>query len=181
MASTRRTRRIVARLGLRSPQQQRGSGILTTVAAAALAAAVSKAHDGVVAAANAIGTDTDTIATMAGALLGACDGTADPPEEPLDGTYLRREADRLIAVSRGERTDNHTYPDLLTWCAPQTQADALVGDNGSLAVEGLGPATPREAGAIYTARQDFAWAWVETYFGQTLLIKRRPGGQATRS
>ena len=164
---------VVARLGLRAAEQ-RGSGILTTVAAAALAAAVSKAHDGVVAAANAIGTDTDTIATMAGALLGACDGTADPPEEPLDGTYLRREADRLIAVSRGERTDNHTYPDLLTWCAPQTQADALVGDNGSLAVEGLGPATPREAGAIYTARQDFAWAWVETYFGQTLLIKRRP-------
>ena len=164
---------IVARLGLRSPQQQ-GSGILTTVAAAALAAAVSKAHDGVVAAANAIGTDTDTIATMAGALLGACDGVADPPEEPLDGAYLRREADRLIAVSRGERTDNHTYPDLLTWCAPQTQADALVGDNGSLAVEGLGPATPREAGAVYTARQDFAWEWVETYFGQTLLIKRRP-------
>ena len=29
-------------------------------------------------AANALGTDTDTIATMAGALLGACDGVADP-------------------------------------------------------------------------------------------------------
>ena len=164
---------VVDRLGLRADEQQ-GSGILTTVAAVALASAAPKAHDGVVAAANAIGTDTDTIATMAGALLGACDGTADPPEDPLDSAYLQREAERLIAVSRGEQANHHTYPDLLTWSAPQTHADALVSDNGNLAVEGLGPATPLEAGSIYTARRDFAWEWVRTNFGQTLLIKRRP-------
>ncbi len=144
---------VVDRLGLRADEQQ-GSGILTTVAAVALASAAPKAHDGVVAAANAIGTDTDTIATMAGALLGACDGTADLPEDPLDSAYLQREAERLIAVSRGEQANNHTYPDLLTWSAPQTHADALVSDNGNLAVEGLGPATPLEAGSIYTARVD---------------------------
>ena len=164
---------VVGSLGLRAEQQQ-GSGILTTVAAAALAIAASKAHEGVVAAANATGTDTDTIATMAGALLGACEGAAEPPEEPLDSTYLQKEADRLLAVSRGEQTDTHTYPDLLTWSAPQAQADALVSDNGSLAVEGLGPATRLEADSVYTARRDFAWEWVRTNFGQTLLIKRRP-------
>ena len=164
---------IIARLGLRNSEQQ-GSGILTTVAAAALAAAASKAHEGVVAAANATGTDTDTIATMAGALLGACDSPADPPEAPLDSDYLEREADRLVAVSRAEQADNYTYPDLLTWSAPVTQADALVSDNGSLAVEGLGPARRLAAEAIYTARRDFAWEWVRTNFGQTLLIKRRP-------
>ena len=122
---------IIDRLGLRSREQQ-GSGILTTVAAAVLAATASKAHEGVVAAANAIGTDTDTIASMAGALLGACDATADPPEEPLDSAYLRAEADRLVAVSRGEQARSHLYPDILTWSAPQTQADALVSDNGNL-------------------------------------------------
>ncbi|MXV99074.1 MAG: hypothetical protein F4126_00960 [Acidimicrobiaceae bacterium] len=164
---------IVARLGLENEEQQ-GSGILTTVAAVALAAAASKAHEGVLTAANATGTDTDTIATMTGALLGACDGAASPPEEPLDSDYLRAEADRLVAVSRGEQADNYTYPDLLTWSAPETQADALVSDNGGLAVEGLGPAKRLAADAIYTARRDFAWEWVRTDFGQTLLIKRRP-------
>ena len=140
---------IVDRLGLRDRAQQ-GSGILTTVAAAVLAAAASKAHVGVVAAANAIGTDTDTIASMAGALLGACDGAADPPEEPLDSAYLRAEADRLVAVARGEQAHGHLYPDILTWSAPQTQADALVSDNGSLAVEGLGPVTRLESEPMYT-------------------------------
>ena len=164
---------IVSRLGLRVREQQ-GSGILTTVAAAVLAATASKAHEAVASAANAIGTDTDTIASMAGALLGACDEAGDPPEQPLDTSYLESEADRLAAVSRGEQADNHTYPDLLTWSAPATQADALVSDKGDLAVEGLGPATRLQEEAIYTARRDFAWEWVRTNFGQTLLIKRRP-------
>ena len=164
---------IVDRLDLRDRAQQ-GSGILTTVAAVVLAATAAKAHEGVVAAANAIGTDTDTIASMTGALLGACDTTANPPEDPLDSTYLKEEAHRLMAVSRGEPVRGHPYPDILTWSAPQTQADALVSDNGNLAVEGLGPATRQESGPMYTARQDFAWEWVSTDFGQTLLIKRRP-------
>ena len=164
---------IVERLGLRDRAQQ-GSGILTTVAAVVLAATASNAHGGVVAAANAIGTDTDTIASMAGALLGACDSAADPPEEPLDSIYLRAEADRLVAVSQGEQAHGHPYPDILTWSAPRTQADALVSDNGSLAVEGLGPATRLTDRAMYTPREDFAWEWVKTDFGQTLLIKRRP-------
>ena len=164
---------IVDRLGLRDRAQQ-GSGILTTVAAVVLAATASKAHEGVVAAANAIGTDTDTIASMAGALLGACDDAADPPEEPLDSPYLRSEADRLVALSQGEQAPGHPYPDILTWSAPQTQADALVSDNGSLAVEGLGPVTRLGTDLLYTSREDFAWEWVSTNFGQTLLIKRRP-------
>ena len=164
---------VVDRLGLRATEQ-RGSGILTTVAAAALAATASKAHEGVVVAANAIGTDTDTIASMAGALLGACDGASDPPEEPLDVEYLQQEADRLTAISMGHRAASHPYPDVLTWIAPQTQADALVSDNGSLAVEGLGKVTRLKASAMYTAREDFAWEWVATDFGQTLLVKRRP-------
>ena len=110
---------------------------------------------------------------MAGSLLGACDATAGPPEEPLDSEYLRQEAERLTAISQGRQAHSHRYPDILTWTAPETQADALVSDNGALAVEGLGPATRLTDGAMYTPREDFAWEWVRMHFGQTLLLKRR--------
>ena len=160
---------IVEHLGL-GAKHQRGSGILTSVAAAALAATASNAHEAVVAATNALGTDTDTIATMAAALLGACDAAADPPEEPLDSAYLRQEADRLYSISQGVKVDSHAYPDVLTWSAPRTQADALVHDGERLIVQGLGAVTELDA---LTARGAFAWQWVRTDFGQTLLIKRR--------
>lgn len=164
---------VADQLGLADKRQQ-GSGILTTVAAAVLAVLVDNPQEGTTVAANAIGTDTDTIATMAGALLGACDATTQPPERPLDSTYLVSEADRLTAISLGHQATRHQYPDTLTWTAPQTQADALVVDNGQLAVEGLGPVTELDAAPTWTPRKDFAWQWVQTDFGQTLLIKRRP-------
>ena len=166
-------RAISTRLGL-TDKAQRGSGILTPVAAVVLAATATDAHDAAVVAANEIGTDTDTIATMAAALLGACDAATEPPEKPLDTDYLLREADRLVAVSRGGTTASHSYPDILTWAAPQTQADALVLADGQLAVEGLGTVTELPADVSWTPGKDFAWQWVRTEFGQTLLIKRRP-------
>ncbi|MCQ3811614.1 MAG: ADP-ribosylglycohydrolase family protein [Acidimicrobiia bacterium] len=160
-------------LGLTDKRQQ-GSGILTTVAAAVLAALADNPYEASAIAANALDTDTDTIATMAGALLGACDASAQPPEEPLDSNYLLREADRLTAISQGHQVNNHQYPDTLTWVAPQTQADALVTNNGRLTVEGLGPVEELDPDLSWSPRKDFAWQWVQTDFGQTLLIKRRP-------
>ena len=173
-------RGISARLGLKD-KAQRGSGILTPVAAIALAAAAADAHDAAVVAANEIGTDTDTIATMAGALLGACDATTEPPEEPLDTDYLLREADRLVAVSQGDTTAGHSYPDILTWTAPQAQADALVQADDRLVVDGLGEVTELAAEVSWTPSKDFAWQWIRTGFGQTLLIKRRPELPSSRT
>ena len=164
---------IVERLSL-TDSRQRGSGILTTVAAVALAAAARDAYEAVVVAAGALGTDTDTIATMAGALMGACDSAGLPPEEPLDCAYLQSEASRLAALGRGESSKAHAYPDVLTWMAPKTQADALVMNEGRLVVEGLGPVQEVEADVVRAANDDFGWQWVMTTFGQTLLIKRRP-------
>ncbi len=164
---------IVDRLGL-TDSRQRGSGILTTVAAVALAAAARDAHEAVVVAANAVGTDTDTIATMTGALMGACKSAGLPPEEPLDSDYLQSEARRLAALSRGEPVEAHTYPDILTWTAPRAQADALARDGGRLVVEGLGPVEEIGADIVRAASDDFGWQWVMTAFGQTLLVKRRP-------
>ena len=165
--------RVSDRLGLKD-EAQRGSGILTPVAAVALAEAASSAYEAVVVAANEIGTDTDTIATMAGALLGACESSTEPPEKPVDNDYLLREADRLVAISRGDKAANHSYPDILTWTAPQAQADSLVNVDAHLAVEGLGAVSEIPAELSWTSRKDFAWQWVRTEFGQTLLIKRRP-------
>lgn len=165
-------RGISVRLGL-TDEVQRGSGILTPVAAAALAAAASSAHDAAVVAANEMGTDTDTIGTMAGALLGACDAAPELPEMPLDSDYLLREADRLVAVSQGNTASGHSYPDILTWTAPRAQADALVQTDARLAVEGLGEVTELAVDVAWTSSRDFAWQWVKTEFGQTLLIKRR--------
>ena len=173
-------RGISVRLGL-TDEMHRGSGILTPVAAAALAAAAASPHDAAVVAANEIGTDTDTIATMAGALLGACDVATEPPEKPLDSEYLLREADRLVSVSQGGATAGHSYPDILTWTAPQAQADALVQAEDQLAVEGLGVVTEIPADMLWTSSKDFAWQWVRTEFGQTLLIKRRPAPESSKA
>ena len=165
-------RGISDRLGL-TIRGQVGSGILTSVAAVALAAIAPSVHEGVVIAANALRTDTDTIATMVGALLGAS-SDEQPPEMPLDSEYLLKEASRLVDISRGRKVDSHLYPDLLSWKAPHAQADALVSDNGRLVVEGLGPAEDLDEPISWTHRKDFGWQWVQTDFGQTLLIKRRP-------
>lgn len=171
LADTYRT--VCERLELNA-EHQKGSGILTPVAAAALAATAPQPYEAMVVAANQLGTDTDTIATMAGALLGACHPDSQPPEDPLDSPYLLEEADRLTGISLGSPTDSHQYPDTLTWAAPQTQADALVTDDNQLAIEGLGPVKELGTGLSWSPRKDFAWQWVETEFGQTLLIKRRP-------
>lgn len=160
-------------LGLRN-KQQRGSGILTPVAAVALAQISPNSYEGVRTAANALLTDTDSIGTMTGALLGARDASDEPPQEVLDSEYLRRQADRLMAISQGHPVDTHSYPDILTWTAPQTQADSLVVDNGHLIVEGLGRVTRLEIEPFWAQRKRFAWQWVRTDFGQTLLIKHRP-------
>ena len=163
---------IADRLGLRH-RHQRGSGILTTVAAVALARIAPGAHEAIVTAANALGTDTDTIGTMAGALLGACDGVGEPPEEVLDRAYLIEEADRLAAISEGQEVKGHAYPDIVNWSAPKVQADALLSDNGSLMVEGLGTVAEIDEPPKWDASNKFGWQWVQTEFGQTLLIKRR--------
>lgn len=163
---------VCRRLGLRI-KDQRGSGLLTSVAAVTLAGIAKDAYDGAVIAANALGTDTDTIGTMAGALLGACYVSDQPSQEILDNEYLEGEADRLTAISQGQSVHDHLYPDILTWTAPKTQADSLVTDNGHLVVNGLGRAVKLREAPLCASVEGFAWQWVRTDFGQTLLIKHR--------
>jgi hypothetical protein len=162
---------IIDRLGLRKPSQ-RGSGVLTAVAATALTWCVVRPEEALRVAANAIGTDTDTIATMAGAIMGVM-AASEPPVEVLDVNLFRAEADRLADIAHGGQPQGHDYPDLLHWIAPRTRSDAVtLLKHGGLSVRGLGRAEAKSE-PIPSPRSGFMWQWLELELGQTLLIKRR--------
>ena len=166
-----RYRTIVDGLQLRDPAR-RGSGMLTAVAAAALAWCEPRAAEAMCIAANSLGTDTDTIATMSGAILGAT-VTADPPVDVLDAGVIRRDADRMAEIAVGGHPPHHRYPDLMRWLAPRTRSDALArSKNGGLVVRGLGRGTQLTEENDLVAH-GFRWRWVRLDCGQTLLVKGR--------
>lgn len=123
-------------------------------------------------AANTLGSDTDTIASMAGALLGA----ANPSELPspvLDAAFIAQTASWLESVSRGSAKGSFLYPDLLEWSVPRSAVDlvGLVDDRFALA--GLGILNPLDAGQPGRGSTPVVWQWTELSFGQTALIRRR--------
>ncbi|MDL4774542.1 ADP-ribosylglycohydrolase family protein [Actinomadura xylanilytica] len=162
---------ILRELGLYK-DSSRGSGTLTVVASTTLAWLEPRPLDAMRIAANAIGSDTDTIATMAGAVLGAA-SPVELPEPVLDRALIVRESDRLTDVAMGQGGLGPDYPDLLTWSAPRTQADALQRTETGMAVVGLGPVRTALKDPQAGPRGDIAWQWVKLESDQTLLIKRR--------
>ena len=166
-----RYRTTVDELGLRD-SALRGSGMLTSVAATALAWCEPRAGEAMCIAANTLGTDTDTIATMAGAILGAV-VDENPPVDVLDVDLIRCDAERLADIGCGREPTNHRYPDLMHWVAPKTRADALArSPNGRLVVRGLGAATQLEDWDELASKA-FRWRWLRLDFGQTIFIKSR--------
>jgi len=168
-----RYRAVLSELGGFS-NNERGSGLKTPLYANVLAWLFR--HEGpkaaLVAAVNEFGSDTDTIATMAGALAGAHAGFA--PDEPVqDAVYIAGEASRLFAISQGQEQAGFSYPDLQRWSAPRTQTDAWVtGDDGP-ALSGLGALVP--TGPEFTSGKGpgHIYQWCELSFGQTVLAKRK--------
>ena len=162
---------IVSHLRLRD-EARRGSGVLTALAAVGLIWCEPQAERALKIAANAIGTDTDTIGSMAGAVLGV-NTESDPPVEVLDADLFRFEANRLSDIAEGGKPQSHQYPDLLHWNAPVTQADALVSvEGGGFWVDGLGRGEPLGE-PIASPDPRFMWQWLRLELGQTLIIKRR--------
>ena len=148
----------------------RGSGLLTSIAAIALIWCESQPKEALRIAANELGTDTDTIATMAGAILGATT-ESEPPVEVLDAGLFRSEADRLAEIARGGNPPCHQYPDLLHWNAPKTRSEALIRDeDGNFYILGLGRAEPKSE-PLQSLDPKFAWRWVKLETGQSLLVK----------
>ena len=167
-----RYRSMVDGLKLRDPAK-RGSGLLTALAATGLTWCEARPAEALRIAANAVGTDTDTIATMSGAILGVI-ADADPPVDVLDADLFRSEASRLAKIAGGGHPSEHMYPDLLHWLAPKARADALVRSReGGLLVRGLGRVTETLEEPISRKGIHFRWHWVRLESGQTLLIKSR--------
>ncbi|MFV8141864.1 ADP-ribosylglycohydrolase family protein [Mycolicibacterium senegalense] len=166
-----RYRRMIRRFGL-DGDEYRGSGLHTVVAALALSASVGPdVRTASIVASRGVGTDTDTIATMAAAVCGAAEG-AEPAPEVLDGAYIAAEAARLAGIADGEPTQRFAYPDLLTWTAPRTQSDACGLAEERPALAGLGWCEPLPSEATAEFRGNI-WRWMRTDFGQTILLKQR--------
>ncbi len=150
-----------------------GSGTKTAVLALYLSYAFrNNPHDGLVTGANVLGSDTDTIATMAGAIMGATSSVA-PPEQVADTEYLSNEAERLFAISNGEILESKAYPDMLYWQPPQTQLDVVGKYKDKWVVQGLGEANPRDVVGKKVGRDSTVWQWFNLEFGQSILLKRR--------
>jgi ADP-ribosylglycohydrolase len=124
-------------------------------------------------AANLLGSDTDTVASMAGALVGAVHRER-PPGAILDEEYIVREARRCSALARGESVEDFPHPDVVDWQAPRTLADAAGRGPEGIMLAGLGGA--EEMSEIIegaSSRDDGGWQWLSLWFGQSVLAKRR--------
>lgn len=123
--------------------------------------------------ANLLNSDTDTIASMAGALIGAL-----PNQQPLDDDiqdrdYLEAEAIRLFQISQRQRPNNSfAYPDLLYWQPPKSPLDAVGTMGDDFGVYGLGRIAPL-GDAFKSTQKSTVWQWFLLDFGQTVLCKRR--------
>jgi hypothetical protein len=150
--------------------EQRGSGTGTIFAALALLFLFSEdLNKGIRVACGAVNSDTDSIATVYGAVAGALLPTPSELPGPIqDDRYIVQEALRLGSADRKER---FPYPDLLYWHPPQAQADAALLVQGRKFVTGLG--FVKSDGPIFEATGGFNWQWLLLEFGQNILIKQR--------
>jgi len=163
--------RVLEALGCTS-QASRGAGFKTALAASALACMYRKGSPAkaLAQAANELESDTDTIATMAGAMLGACTGAT--PEWPIqDRDYIVSEATRLARIAAGQPCESFTYPDLARWNPPTNQSTAVGALGERVALVGLGQL--KAEGDKYRSG-DSIWQWYRLPFGQTILAKRKP-------
>lgn len=164
---------IAKELGVFS-KENRGSGTKTTLLAATLSW-MYRDRDPTVAlteAANLLSTDTDTIATMSGALLG-CIAEYPPKGEVLDLAYIESESTRMYSVSIRKQVDSFMYPDLGTWKPPKSQLDVVGRVHSGYAIAGLGTAKPHGKDYVSKGTENSVWQWLRLEMGQTVLCKRR--------
>lgn len=149
----------------------RGSGFKTALAASALSYLyrTKPIEEALAASANELESDTDTIATMAGALLGSI-ARRPPIWNIQDSDYITSEAVRLANIAIGKHQASFSYPDIGRWNPPTNQGAAIGVYEDSLAISGLGAL--ETYGDEYTFG-DSVWQWSALPFGQTILAKRK--------
>jgi ADP-ribosylglycohydrolase len=164
---------MIEAIGANKPDT-RGSGTKTAILGCALAWMCR--HEpplhALTIASNLLGSDTDTIATVAGAILGAVSDA--PPKGALqDREYIEDEASRLHAISKGERASSFNYPDLMQWRPPRTMLDSVGVSGDRVVVAGLGEAKPFGDKLESRKKDGTCWQWLRFPFGQTILGKQR--------
>lgn len=151
----------------------RGSGIKTTLAASALAYMYKdlSIKEALLCSANELESDTDTIATMCGAMLGAvCD--TQPDWAIQDKDYIIADALRLMNMGNGDtQYQPFNYPDIGNWTPPVNQIDVVGLHKNNIAMMGLGELKPVNDEKYHA--NNAVWQWFSLPFGQTILIKRR--------
>jgi ADP-ribosylglycohydrolase len=166
-------RDLLARIGGLS-RQTVGSGMVAAVSSLVAAWLYrDRPAEGIRVIANQLKSDTDTIATLAGALLGARTD-APPPGPVMDHDYIVDEAKRMFAIANRDDAVSFPHPDPMKWRPPATLLDAVgVASDGCLAIAGLGPVV--ETSSEYTSEggNPAVWQWMTLGYGQTVLIKRR--------
>lgn len=160
---------LVKHLGGFAPDT-RGSGTGTALIAALLAHGFANDPGyALQVAANTLESDTDTIATMAGALLGAVHA-GPPPGEVQDAQLIDYQSRRLWDISQGRSTDTFVYPDLLRWSPPRATLDLVGMSDEGPALAGLGTLTA--TGPPVVGNQA-AYVWSTLSFGQQILVRAR--------
>ncbi|MES2498778.1 MAG: ADP-ribosylglycohydrolase family protein [Pseudomonadota bacterium] len=151
----------------------RGSGTKTALLAAFLAQLSPQSDPRLILgiAANCLGSDTDSIATMAGALIGATT-TFDCSETVQDRDYIDQESQRLAAIVDGRPATSFRYPDLRSWKPARAAVDAVVEKEGLLRLNGIGTLKPVQSLSA-TKMSGETLAWFELDFGQTILARVR--------
>lgn len=159
---------------------ERGSGLKCALFAnvAAWMCANLGAQETIQLIANLLDSDTDTIATMAGALIGVVYPDAKYIGPIQDEIYIRDEATRLFQISQGVTTESFTYPDMLYWQPPRTTVDILTQKDGRIYLEGLGEAHPLTSPFV-GSQKSTSWQWFMLATGQTVLSKFRTGLMTT--
>lgn len=149
----------------------RGSGFKTAFAALLLSQIHSsdKVEDALISAANELESDTDTIATMAGALLGAI-AKQSPSWTIQDRSYIESEALRMARIAFKQEQSSFQYPDISEWSPPSNQSESTVFFDGALSLVGFGKLSPKSK--VYESK-DSVWQWFELSNSQTILAKRR--------
>lgn len=151
----------------------RGSGLISAIAALFLSwLHREEPETALMRSANLLTSDTDTIASMAGAILG-CVAESEPSGELLDREVLRRDAQRLHRIALGEAVQDFPHPDPLRWESPPTRSDALGLTDQGMAIAGLGPVEPAGEFLPLGNDGDLGWQWQRLWTGQSLLVKRR--------
>jgi len=149
----------------------RGSGFKTALAASVLSYLYRSEpiEEALVLSANVLESDTDTIATMAGALLGAIAGRS-PIWNIQDSDYIISDATRLANIAIGNPQSSFSYPDIGRWNPPVNQGASIRVYEDRLAIAGLGAL--ETYGDEYSFG-DHVWQWSTLPFGQTILAKRK--------